>query len=65
MYKYKYMLSENENTVTNKDSVEECSYDSSTYEINTWDDLEISTDLLRGIYAYGFEAPSKKKLLNR
>jgi translation initiation factor 4A len=26
--------------------------------INTWDDLEISPDLLRGIYAYGFEKPS-------
>ena len=59
------MLSENENTVTNKDSVEECSYDSSTYEINTWDDLEISTDLLRGIYAYGFEnvSPIQKKAI--
>lgn len=32
-------------------------YDSS-YEINTWDDLELSPDLLRGIYAYGFENPS-------
>jgi len=36
---------------------EEDSYDSS-YEINTWDDLDISNDLLRGIYAYGFEKPS-------
>ena len=32
-------------------------YDSS-YEIQTWDDLEIKSDLLRGIYAYGFEKPS-------
>ena len=32
-------------------------YDSS-YEINTLDDLELSPDLLRGIYAYGFENPS-------
>ena len=32
-------------------------YDSS-YEINVWDDLDIPLDLLRGIYAYGFEAPS-------
>lgn len=27
-------------------------------EIQNWDDLEISTDLLRGIYAYGLEKPS-------
>ena len=24
----------------------------------TWDDLNIRTDLLRGIYSYGFETPS-------
>jgi len=27
-------------------------------ELKSWDDLEINTDLLRGIYAYGFEGPS-------
>ena len=32
-------------------------YDSSN-DINSWDELEISTDLLRGIYSYGFEKPS-------
>ena len=32
-------------------------YDSS-YEIHAWDDLEINPNLLRGIYAYGFEKPS-------
>jgi superfamily II DNA/RNA helicase len=37
--------------------VEGDSYDPS-YEIQSWDDLEISNDLLRGIYAYGFEKPS-------
>jgi translation initiation factor 4A len=26
--------------------------------INTWDDLNLKCDLLRGIYAYGFEKPS-------
>lgn len=26
--------------------------------INTWDDLNLKNDLLRGIYAYGFEKPS-------
>ena len=30
----------------------------STDLINNWDDLEINSDLLRGIYAYGFEKPS-------
>jgi superfamily II DNA/RNA helicase len=38
-------------------NTEEETYDSS-YEINNWDDLEIETDLLRGIFAYGFEKPS-------
>lgn len=27
--------------------------------IDTWDDLEISSELLRGIYAYGFDNPSE------
>lgn len=27
-------------------------------EIDNWDDLDINKDLLRGIYAYGFEKPS-------
>jgi translation initiation factor 4A len=30
----------------------------SSYEIQNWDDLDINTDLLRGIYAHGFEKPS-------
>jgi translation initiation factor 4A len=30
----------------------------SSYEISGWDELEISPDLLRGIYAHGFENPS-------
>ena len=29
-----------------------------TYEFNSWDELEIKTSLLRGIYSYGFENPS-------
>jgi len=36
---------------------EEETYDSS-HEFDNWDDLNISNDLLRGIYAYGFEKPS-------
>jgi translation initiation factor 4A len=29
-----------------------------SYIINSWDDLDLSHDILRGIYAYGFEKPS-------
>jgi superfamily II DNA/RNA helicase len=32
-------------------------YDQS-YEISSWDDTEINHDILRGIYAYGFDKPS-------
>jgi superfamily II DNA/RNA helicase len=38
-------------------NTEEETYDSS-YEINNWEDLEIDTNLLRGIFAHGFEKPS-------
>ena len=46
------------NTTTgfHNDAMEE-NYDAS-YEIKLWDDLNIDADLLRGIYAYGFEKPS-------
>jgi translation initiation factor 4A len=39
------------------ETIEEENYDPS-YEIKSWDDLEIEPDILRGIYAYGFENPS-------
>jgi translation initiation factor 4A len=39
-----------------KNDLEE-NYDSSQ-DIKSWDDLNIDADLLRGIYAYGFEKPS-------
>lgn len=32
--------------------------DNSSYEINSWDDLDLNPNLLRGIFAYGFEKPS-------
>jgi len=35
-----------------------CESTDSFCEINSWEDLEISSDLLRGIYGYGFERPS-------
>ena len=31
----------------------------STESIKNWDDLSLKTDLLRGIYSYGFEKPSE------
>ena len=49
------LVNKNQN---NQVIVEEDSYDSSQYEIKSWDDLEISPEILRGIYAYGFENPS-------
>ena len=36
----------------------EIEYVYSTEEINNWDELEIDSNLLRGIYSYGFEKPS-------
>lgn len=48
------MLLENENPTNNKDGDTEYS----SIEIDNWDDLDLSVDLLRGIYAYGFEKPS-------
>jgi translation initiation factor 4A len=38
-------------------NTEDETYDSSL-EINAWDELEIDSNLLRGIFAYGFEKPS-------
>jgi translation initiation factor 4A len=37
--------------------IEEDIYDSS-YEIQTWDELNLDSNILRGIFAYGFEKPS-------
>ena len=44
-------------TVNDVFGINEDGYNTS-YEIQTWDDLEINPNLLRGIYAYGFEKPS-------
>uniref|UniRef100_A0A6C0AZ67 RNA helicase n=1 Tax=viral metagenome TaxID=1070528 RepID=A0A6C0AZ67_9ZZZZ len=51
------MSLEKEETNAMSNTEEEDTYDSS-YEITQWDDLDIKPDLLRGIYSYGFEAPS-------
>jgi len=42
--------------MTEKDN--NCESTDSFSEIHSWDELEISSDLLRGIYGYGFERPS-------
>jgi translation initiation factor 4A len=44
----------NEEDVDNEMHINEESYD----EINSWDDLDIKPELLRGIYSHGFEYPS-------
>jgi superfamily II DNA/RNA helicase len=51
-----YIMSTN-STVNDVFGINEDGYNTS-YEIQTWDDLEINPNLLRGIYAYGFEKPS-------
>jgi superfamily II DNA/RNA helicase len=50
-------MSSFKNENTSEIYIEEDTNDSSS-EFNTWDDLDIDTDILRGIYAYGFEMPS-------
>ena len=49
------MSAENElnSATSNKEDV----FDSS-YEISSWDELDIDPNILRGIYAYGYEKPS-------
>jgi len=51
------MSTENEvnNKVSNKEELETID---SSHEINSWDELEIHVNILRGIFAYGFEKPS-------
>jgi len=38
----------------------------SSHEINDWDELDLNPQLLRGIFAYGFEKPSpiQQKAIN-
>ena len=45
------MLEENSD-VTSNDTFE------SSYEIKSWDELDINPDILRGVYSHGFERPS-------
>jgi translation initiation factor 4A len=52
------MSLENESSKSASNTDEECNTEYSSIEIENWDDLNLNTDLLRGIYAYGFEKPS-------
>ena len=52
------MSTENEVSKSSNKIENEEVFDSSSYEISSWDELEISSNILRGIYAYGFEKPS-------
>jgi translation initiation factor 4A len=51
------MSTENNNTV-NSSSYEEIIFDSSEIEFHSWDELDLNPNILRGIFAYGFEKPS-------
>jgi translation initiation factor 4A len=51
------MSSGNENK-NDDDTTVECNINDSDYCFESWDELDVPTKLLRGIYAYGFENPS-------
>ena len=48
------VLNDSDNAV----NIEEDETYNSSYEIQSWDDLDLESNLLRGIFAYGFEKPS-------
>ena len=50
-------MSTSEKEVNEEINFEEETYDSSL-EIQSWDELDLNPDILRGIFAYGFEKPS-------
>jgi translation initiation factor 4A len=50
-------MSINEHEAKNDNNEEEDTLDSS-YEIQSWEDLDLNQNILRGIFAYGFEKPS-------
>ena len=52
------MSAENESELTGKISNKEEEILDSSYEINSWDDLDSDPNILRGIYSSGFERPS-------
>ena len=50
-------MSTTDSEVTEKYGIKGDNYESS-YEIKSWDELDLNPKLLRGIFAYGFEKPS-------
>ena len=48
----------NEFNINEKENVNEKEKEEELDILNSWEDLNVKTDLLRGIYAYGFENPS-------
>lgn len=52
------MSSENDHNVSNSISDDLVIESSFISEVKNWDELELEPNLLRGIYAYGFEKPS-------
>ena len=42
----------------NSEEIVNSSVDYNLQEIKSWEELDLNIDLLRGIYAYGFEKPS-------
>jgi translation initiation factor 4A len=51
------MATENDTTVKGSLS-EEIVFNSSEIQIHSWDELDLNSNVLRGIFAYGFENPS-------
>jgi len=51
------MATEND-TSANGSLSEEIVFDSSEIQIHSWDELDLNPNVLRGIFAYGFEKPS-------
>jgi superfamily II DNA/RNA helicase len=58
------MEKENTEVLKAQETIED-EYDAS-YEIKSWDELNLATNLLRGIFSYGFEKPSpiQKRAIN-
>lgn len=48
----------NNTTINSEDNINNSTPEVEIPIFNTWDDLDLNPDLLRGIYAYGFEKPS-------
>jgi len=48
----------NENDDKNETNLEEDELFESSYEIKSWDDIDMDNSILRGIYSHGFEKPS-------